>query len=83
MRNDARPVGHVTGRQSPVSRPDSPVHDSEPDSARPLPAADNRASVAHDRQSHIVNREAEAEALERDRDDPVMPTGDSTLKTNI
>ncbi len=67
MRNDARPVGHD---EPPI--PDPRAHD------------DSRDSVTHDRQSHIVNREAEEHAHRRDADvDPAMPTGDSSLRTNI
>lgn len=36
--------------------------------------ADERESVTHDRQSHVINRDAE---------DDVMPTSDSTLRTKI
>jgi len=68
MRNDARPVGHD---QPPI-----------PDVRYPPP--DDRDSVTHDRQSHIVNPGAENNAERRDADvDPVMPTGDSSLRTNI
>jgi len=38
------------------------------------PGADDRDSVTHDRQSHVINRDAE---------DDVMPTSDSTLRTKI
>jgi hypothetical protein len=68
MRNDARPIGEDS--------PGSPVGGDEP--------ADNRESVTHDRQSHIVNKEAEDEARHLDHDiEPTMPTGDSTLNTKI
>jgi len=57
-------------------------HDAEPKS--PLAEDDGRDAVTHDRQSHIVNRETEEIAKRDDADvDPVMPTGDSTLKTKI
>ena len=71
MRNDARPIGADIGHdQSPV-----PSHQS---------SDDVRDSVTHGRQSHIVNRKAEEDAQRKDADvDPVMPTGDSTLKTRI
>jgi hypothetical protein len=52
--------------------PGSPVGEHETDA---------RESVTHDRQSHVVNREAE----ERDRrgdNEPALPPG-STLKTKI
>jgi hypothetical protein len=69
MRNDARPVGENAHDQSPLGR-------EAPDDAR--------ESVAHDRQSHIVNREADDNARRKDADvDPVMPTGDSALNTKI
>jgi hypothetical protein len=59
---------------------------------------DDRDSVTHDRQSHIVNRDAEEHARRVNRgvqeiehrvnrgaedEDPTMPTGDSTLNTKI
>ena len=68
MRNDARPLGHD---ESPV--PSSP------------PSNENqKTSVTHDRQSHIINRGAEENARRDDADvDPVMPTGDSSLNTKI
>jgi hypothetical protein len=73
MRNDARPIGEETGHQSPVV----PDHTE----------ADSRESVTHDRQSHIVNRNAEDDARDVDRhavdEDQTMPTGDSTLNTKI
>ena len=57
-------------------------HDAEPKS--PLAEDAARGSVTHDRQSHIVNREREEKTKRDDADvDPVMPTGDSTLKTKI
>src|SRR5262249_59465368 len=68
MRNDARPMGEA-----------NPLEGSAI-----TPLDDPRMSVTHDRQSHIVSKEA-ADHLERgDLDiDPTMPTGDSTLKTKI
>lgn len=74
MRNDARPIGH---EQSPDRRDQRPVDNERS-------AIDGRPSVTHDRQSHIVNRGAEENARRDDADsDPAMPTGDSTLRTNI
>lgn len=50
----------------------------------PVSDAENRESVTHDRQSHVVNEGAEENARREDADiDPTMPTGDSSLKTNI
>ncbi len=47
-------------------------------------AEGSRESVTHGRQSHVVNERAEDNARRDDADiDPVMPTGDSTLKTDI
>jgi hypothetical protein len=47
-------------------------------------SADGRESVTHGRASHIVNKRAEDDARRDDAElDPVMPTGDSTLKTDI
>jgi hypothetical protein len=66
MRNDARPIGESAGHQSPIEKEQ---HDS-------------RDSVAHDRESHIVNREAE-ERQPAESDDPVMPSSDSALNTKI
>ncbi len=71
MRNDARPVGEHA--------PDSPVGgDHAPLGHEP----DQRDSVTHGRQSHIVNREAE-EREPQAPDDPVMPSNDSSLNTKI
>lgn len=68
MRNDARPIGH---EQSPVPSGQSSVES-------------HKSSVTHGNESHIVNREAEENARRDDGDpDPVMPTGDSSLKTKI
>jgi hypothetical protein len=50
----------------------------------PIANDDPRDSVAHQRESHVVNKRAAEDAQRDDADvDPVMPTGDSTLKTNI
>ncbi len=69
MRNDARPIGEDAHDESPFGR-------HAPN--------DPRESVAHDRQSHIVTREADENACRDDADtDPTMPTGDSTLDTRI
>jgi len=43
---------------------------------------DERESVAHDRQSHIVNRRAEEDA-KRKQPDQTMPSDGSTLNTRI
>ena len=68
MRNDARPIGEDS--------PGSPVGGDE--------QADSRESVTHDRQSHVVNKEAEEDAQRADHDiEPTLPTGDSTLNTKI
>jgi hypothetical protein len=68
MRNDARPVGH---ERSPVPSGQSSVESHKP-------------SVTHGSESHIVNREAEENERRDDADaDPVMPTGDRSLKTKI
>jgi hypothetical protein len=77
MRNDARPIGEDIGRQSPV-----PSHHTPPDESKA--PADRRDRVTHDRQSRITNRRAEDNVRRKDTDvDPVMPAGDSTLKTKI
>jgi hypothetical protein len=70
MRNDARPIGE--------DAPDSP-RDNAP---IPTERRDSRDSHKHDRQSHIVNREAE-ERQPQDGDDPVMPSSDASLNTKI
>jgi len=68
MRNDARPIGHDESRV--------PSGQSSVES--------HKSSVTHGNESHIVNREAEENARRDDGDpDPVMPTGDSSLKTKI
>lgn len=72
MRNDARPVGE-SSPASPVGGDETPIPSERPDS---------RDSVAHDRQSHIVNEEAERRQPDSP-DDPVMPANDATLNTQI
>jgi len=68
MRNDARPIGE-----------DNPHEGSHDPRLR-----DGRESATRDRQSHVVNEGATEEAGPDDEDlDPVMPSGDSTLKTDI
>jgi hypothetical protein len=48
------------------------------------PRGESRDSVTHGRQSHVVNEGAADNARRDDADvDPVMPTGDSTLRTDI
>jgi hypothetical protein len=71
MRNDARPIGTDSHNQSPVTG-----HQS---------SEDERDSVTHDRQSHIVNRQPEDYPTRDTVDDldQTMPTGDSTLRTKI
>jgi hypothetical protein len=72
MRNDARPIGEHA--------PASPVGGDEP----PIPSErrDDRDSVRHGRQSHIVSQAAE-EREPTNPDDPVMPMNDATLNTKI
>jgi hypothetical protein len=72
MRNDARPIGEHA--------PASSVGGDEP----PMPSErhDNRETVSHDRQSHIVNQAAE-EREPSSPNDPVMPMNDATLNTKI
>jgi hypothetical protein len=50
MRNDARPIGE----HAPAS----------PHGADDRPEADERESVKHDRQSHVVNKQAEDDQTE-------------------
>ena len=77
MRNDARPVGNQSTVESQQST-------DSPQSTERRQSVDSRQSATHDRQPHVVNRGAEADARPDDAAvDPVMPTGDSTLKTNI
>jgi hypothetical protein len=55
-------------------------HDQPPSD----PLRDTRDSLKHDRQSHIVNPPAQADASRDDHDiEPTMPTGDSTLGTKM
>ncbi len=51
----------------------------------PIPEPpDVEGSTPHDRQSDVVNREAEQKVRREQADaDPVMPDGDSSLRTNI
>ena len=68
MRNDARPIGE--------DNPHEGSHDPR--------VSDARESVTHDRQSHVVNEDATETGRRDDADhDPALPTGDSTLRTNI
>jgi hypothetical protein len=70
MRNDARPMGDDAHDESPIDD-----HQNR---------TDRRDSVAHDRQSPIVNQNAERDAQRRDHDiEPTMPTDDATLRTKI
>ena len=70
MRNDARPMGEDESASSPLDQHQNPV--------------DSRDSVTHDRQSPVVNKEAERDSRRTDHDiEPTMPTGDSTLNTKI
>jgi hypothetical protein len=61
MRNDARPIGEDSPA-SPVGGHEEPAADRT--------APDSRDSVAHDRQSHIVNPPAEENnpAVENNKD---------------
>jgi hypothetical protein len=76
MRNDARPIGEAASHDHR-----SPIPHDQPADA---PPSDARDSVTHDRQSHVVNRGADENARRGDADaDPVMPAGDSTIRTRI
>ncbi len=78
MRNDARPMGTDATNQSPLDAHEGP----SPDAADPhLGEDDARESVTHDRQSHIVNRDARE--APRASNEQTMPTDDSTLRTKI
>jgi hypothetical protein len=72
MRNDARPIGEHAPK-SPVGGDHAPMQSEH---------SDRRDSLTHDRQSHIVNQQAEDRQPEQP-DDPVMPSSDSALKTKI
>ena len=72
MRNDARPIGDDSPA-SPVGGQESPIESERPDS---------RGSHKHDRQSHIVNEEAEKREPTTPRD-PVMPSSDSSADRKI
>jgi hypothetical protein len=72
MRNDARPIGEHSPA-SPVGGHESPIASERPD---------NRDSVAQDRQSHVVNRDAEQTQPDAP-EDPVMPSSDPSLNTKI
>ena len=77
MRNDARPVGEASPA-SPVGGDASPGYPDHgaPDGASDG-AADDRDSVADDRQSHIVHKETENRQPETP-DDSVTPQSGST-----
>jgi hypothetical protein len=67
MRNDARPMG-----------------EANPHAISDEPHEDTREYVKPDRQSHVVDEGASEDAGPEDEPlDPVMPSDDSTLKTNI
>jgi hypothetical protein len=72
MRNDARPIG-AHAPASPVGGDEAPI---------PSERHDSRNSVAHDRQSHIVNREAE-QRQPSEPGDSTTPSSDATLNTKI
>jgi hypothetical protein len=72
MRNDARPIGEHAPA-SPVGGEERPIPSERPDSAD---------TVAHGRQSHVVNRSAEDRQPDHPGD-PVMPQNDATLNTKI
>lgn len=72
MRNDARPIGEDSPA-SPVGGDESPIESERPDS---------RGAHKHDRQSHVVNQEAE-ERRPDSPDDPVTVSSDSSLNTKI
>lgn len=67
MRNDARPIGEGARHRSPIG---SEQRESRDD------------SVTHAQDSQIVNREAE-EPKRSERDDPLMPSNQSSVKTKI
>ena len=88
---DERGDGTRTSRRAAAPRtavtPDEP-RPGDPRPTRPTdsrtPQDNPRPSVTHDRQSHIVNPPAADEARRDDADvDPTMPTGDSSLRTEI
>jgi len=61
-----------------------PIGEDSPASPIGGQSTDERDSITHDRQSHVVNNEAEDDAKRHDHDiEPTMPTGDSTLNTKI
>jgi hypothetical protein len=76
MRNDARPIGEHA--------PASPVGGDNDREESPLPSerSDSRDTVAHGRESHIINQPAEAREPDAP-DDPTMPQNDATLNTKI
>ena len=59
MRNDARPIGEDTGRQSPVAR-------NRTAGDRGQSRSDSRDRVTHDRESHVVNRPTEETVRRKD-----------------
>jgi hypothetical protein len=75
MRNDARPIGQNAHDESPVDERQKPDADGR--------LRDPRESVAQDRRSHVVNEGADENPQRTNAVDPVMPTGDSTLRTKI
>lgn len=86
MRNDARPIGEhapaspIGGDQPPAKRRQRRAETGD----RPIPGErpDRRDTVAHGRQSHVVDRPADNREPEQPGD-PVMPQNDQTLNTKI
>lgn len=72
MRNDSRLIGEDSPA-SPLGGHEGPLESERPDS---------RDAHKHDRQSHVVNEEAENRRPDSP-DDPVTPSSDSSPNTTI
>jgi hypothetical protein len=85
MRNDARPIGEHAPA-SPIGGDEPPQAERVPGRAeedRPIPSErpDSRDTVAHGRQSHVINPPADRQPNQPG--DPLLPQKDATLPTKI
>jgi hypothetical protein len=77
MRNDARPIGESTGHDR------SPIRDHA-DSTDDWSPTQDVDDTARRRPSHPVDHVVDDERVDEDeKQDPVMPSRDSTLRTEI
>lgn len=80
MRNDARPMGEA-GPQSPTGE-STRARDAVRPSGEPSEQPDAREDIAHDRQSHVIHRQSEADQPSEPHD-PITPSSGSTPRRRI